>query len=414
MKKQSAILTVVIAFLIISIAAVPATASAQSTVTLTVNTQYADGNSLTGMYTILRQNGSVVATGFSPHSFNLVSGQAYTISVGDYGGSTFYEWDNGSTTRVRPITITSSTTVTALYINDANPPPSSPPPPPPPGEAELTVHTQYANANPLTGMWTTLRQGGASGTIVGTGFSPVTFTVDTGTQYTVTTSDYQQITFYQWDNGSTTRARSVNISSDTTITSLYVSPTNPPPSGVPTAQPVSASVAQNSKTGVSIALQGSDPAGQPLTYYVVSKPSKGAVSLADDNVVVYTPYDWENGSDSFTYAVHNGDQASSPATVSINITGTASKTTSRIVVITEFEDGRSHTGILTTLSQGGTTINSGFSHIHFDVNNGQNYTVTVSSGSSPFLRWQDTGSTNPSRTINISQDTAIIAIHGPP
>jgi hypothetical protein len=381
---------------------------------LTVNTQYADGATTGNMWTVLRSGGTIVGTGFSPVSFTLNSGASYTVSVGDYQDTTFHHWDNGSTTRLRPISITTATTVTAHYVSDAHPlPPTDDPEPTPPpsGTAQLTVNTRYANDNPLSGMYTTLRQGGATGTIVATGFSPATFTLDAGTQYTVTTSDYQQNTFYQWDNGSTTRARSVTISSDTTVTALYQSPTNPPPSSSePTVQPVSATVTENSKTGVAITLQGS---GSGLTYYPVTQPAKGALSLVDGNIIRYTPYDWHDGPDSFQYAAHDGIQSSAPATVSINITDTGTKTTSRLVVITVFEDGRSHTGASTTLSQGSVTINSGFSHIHYAVNNGQNYIVTMGSGNNVFVRWQDTGSIDPSRQVNISQDTAIIAVYRP-
>jgi hypothetical protein len=108
---------------------IPPPADAQSTVSLTVNTQYADGTSLTGMWTVIRQNDNIVATGFSPITFNLNSGASYTISVGDYQGTTFHHWDNDSTARVRPISITAPTTVIAYYVSDVHPLPQEDPDP---------------------------------------------------------------------------------------------------------------------------------------------------------------------------------------------------------------------------------------------------------------------------------------------
>lgn len=212
--------------------------------------------------------------------------------------------------------------------------------------------------------------------------------------------------------GTSTGWLTYDVNEDLWMTLRQTKPSGEVGNQPPVVQPVVAAVPENSASGVAIALLGSDPEAQPLTFYPVTQPAKGTLSIADDNIITYTSYDWHDGQDSFQYAAHDGEQASEPATVSITIQNTGSKTTSRIVVVTEFEDGRSTTGKFVSLAQGGTTINSGFSHVHFDVNNGQTYTVTVNS--SNFLRWEDTGSTNPARSINISQDRAIVAVYSRP
>ncbi|MGI0005942.1 MAG: hypothetical protein ACREAI_05955, partial [Nitrososphaera sp.] len=101
-----------------------------------------------------------------------------------------------------------------------------------------------------------------------------------------------------------------------------------------------------------------------------------------------------------------------PATVNISVANTATKTTSRAVVITAELNGHSATGMYTTLAQGSTVVNAGYSHVGFDVNNSQQYTLTVSNFENfLFDHWVDTGSTNPSRTVSISKDTAFLAAY---
>lgn len=87
-------------------------------------------------------------------------------------------------------------------------------------------------------------------------------------------------------------------------------------------------------------------------------------------------------------------------------------TISEAVVISVKTTNRSVTGLWTTLAQNGQTINSGGTHIAFDVNNNQQYTVTATDyGSNFFDHWQDTGSTSRSRTFSINQDTPFVAVY---
>src|SRR5437667_9641003 len=66
---------------------------------LTINTQDGNDSALSGYYTALFQNGSVVGTGFSPTVFTLNDGQIYVVQVDDYGSYHFDHWqDTGGTT----------------------------------------------------------------------------------------------------------------------------------------------------------------------------------------------------------------------------------------------------------------------------------------------------------------------------
>jgi hypothetical protein len=174
------------------------------------------------------------------------------------------------------------------------------------------------------------------------------------------------------------------------------------------------SVSVNENSSRAITLGGSDPEGQPITFHIVNPPQHGVLSLIDPATrrVTYTPYTYYNGPDSFTFVTSDGSSDSVPATVNINVANTATDTTSDIVVITEFQNGHSYTGAYVELRRNGIIINSGSSHIDFQVNNGQTYTVGVGNyQNNVFDHWKDTGSTNPVRSININRDTAVIAVY---
>jgi hypothetical protein len=178
----------------------------------------------------------------------------------------------------------------------------------------------------------------------------------------------------------------------------------------PTADNQSVTVNENSSA--TITLSGSDPEGQPLSFHIEREPAHGIASLINGSQLDYMPYSYYNGPDSFTFVASDGTVDSAPATVNINVANTASDTTSDIVMITERENGHSLEGMFVELRQGGTVVNSGNTHIDFQVNNGQTYTVTMTSFQNfVFDHWEDTGSTNPSRSININRDTAVVAVY---
>lgn len=73
-----------------------------------------------------------------------------------------------------------------------------------------------------------------------------------------------------------------------------------------------------------------DPEGDLLTFRLVKKPARGAVTMPEDgsNEFVYTPYENKTGKDSFTYvAVDAVGNTSAPATASIKISKADTKVT---------------------------------------------------------------------------------------
>ena len=88
-------------------------------------------------------------------------------------------------------------------------------------------------------------------------------------------------------------------------------------SRAPICEPVTETTATG--TAVEIALDCSDPDGDPLDLEIVDGPSKGSLGSISGDEVTYTPAAGEFGADEFTYRASDGLAESAPATVSITI-----------------------------------------------------------------------------------------------
>jgi hypothetical protein len=104
-------------------------------------------------------------------------------------------------------------------------------------------------------------------------------------------------------------------SSDITF-DLALLPSSAPTNHPPVANSQSFTVLVN--TFASIALSGSDPDSDPLTFIITSSPTHGALSGTPPNLT-YAPQGGYVGPDSFTFKVNDGTVDSAPATVSINV-----------------------------------------------------------------------------------------------
>jgi hypothetical protein len=167
---------------------------------LAVNIKDDKGNPLTGYWIDIKQGTSTVKTGYSPASFNLATG-SYTVSVADYGSYYFNKWSDGTTNREHAITIGSTGTVslTAIYATT-----QAPPPPPPPDGAPntVTVKSTDLNGNTITGMYVNVR---LNGNIIKDGFTPVTFSLDPGSEYVVVMYWCCDNEFRHYSDGTLTR-----------------------------------------------------------------------------------------------------------------------------------------------------------------------------------------------------------------
>jgi hypothetical protein len=88
-----------------------------------------------------------------------------------------------------------------------------------PLQSQLTVTSQDASGDALPGFYTTLSQ---NGSVISTGFTPATFTLNDSQTYAVTVGNYGRYAFSHWlDTGSTDSTRAVSITQDSTITAVY-------------------------------------------------------------------------------------------------------------------------------------------------------------------------------------------------
>lgn len=88
-----------------------------------------------------------------------------------------------------------------------------------PTESTLTVNSVDLSDNPINGIWTVIRS--ADGTILKTGYTPLTFTGDTGKDNKVSVANYDGKIFQHWEDGSTERTRTISLSQDTTMIASY-------------------------------------------------------------------------------------------------------------------------------------------------------------------------------------------------
>src|SRR3989449_7840517 len=107
---------------------------------------------------------------------------------------------------------------------------STTPPTTPPTTISLTVNSVDLSGNSFTGQWVQLND--SSGNTIATGFTPATFSVTSGSQYTVFAANFQNVVFNHWSDGNTNPSRAITPTQSTTLTAYYStsSTTTPPPS----------------------------------------------------------------------------------------------------------------------------------------------------------------------------------------
>ncbi|MGH9910079.1 MAG: PKD domain-containing protein, partial [Nitrososphaerales archaeon] len=151
----------------------------------------------------------------TPYSFEGVVGITRTLQAPtpqSFGGQNyqFQSWSDGGLATHTISTPSSATTYTENF-SVVTPPPTTTP--------TLTVRSQEMNGVTITGYWTVLQQGT---TTIATGFTPVTFTLNNGVQYSIGVGNYGTHYFDHWlDTGSTIQPRSISISVNTELTAVY-------------------------------------------------------------------------------------------------------------------------------------------------------------------------------------------------
>lgn len=107
-----------------AVAPAPATSTSTSTAqlksyTITVYSTDLNGSPISGLWTTVESNGSLIASGFTPISFPAVVGGTYTVCVANYSSYVFDHWADGSKSACLTISPTQDTALTALYNTGA-------------------------------------------------------------------------------------------------------------------------------------------------------------------------------------------------------------------------------------------------------------------------------------------------------
>src|SRR2546422_7420832 len=153
---------------------------------------------------------------------------------------------------------------------------STTPPTTPPTTISLTVNSVDLSGNSFTGQWVQLND--SSGNTIATGFTPATFSVTSGSQYTVFAANFQNVVFNHWSDGNTNPSRAITPTQSTTLTAYYStsSTTTPPPS--PTSPSSPTGLAATATSTSQINLSWTAPivdGGSPVTGYEIDRSTSG-------------------------------------------------------------------------------------------------------------------------------------------
>jgi hypothetical protein len=180
--------------------------------TMTIKAADLDGKPINGEWMVVRSfiNSEIVAKGFTPLNFVGLSNTTYTITESQYGGKVFDHWEQDGIIKDdsdRLIRLSSDTTFTVVYdtsrsirgftsltYTGAQ------------EEPDLTVQAQSVDGSKTLHMWTIIDPQSSN---------------DTSTTYKVYASNYKDRVFDHWEDGSTSRTRTLTIEEATTITAYY-------------------------------------------------------------------------------------------------------------------------------------------------------------------------------------------------
>jgi hypothetical protein len=171
--------------------------------TLTVNSVDLNGKAITGLWTVVKKDGTTVKTGYTPLTFTVQAGSTYEVSVGNYQNYAFDHWESGSKSSTRQVTVNTDTALTAYYSTGST-------------KVTLTIKSVGLDGSSITGLWTVISGSGSA-----TGFTPLSYTANAGSQYTITMGEYLNYKFDHWDNGSTSKSRTITPNSNTVLTAYY-------------------------------------------------------------------------------------------------------------------------------------------------------------------------------------------------
>ncbi len=283
----------------------------------------------------------------------------------------------------------------------------------------LTIESADLDGNPITGMWTTIREAD-SGDLLHSGFTPLSFTDVAGEErdYVVTIANYEERTFDHWEDDSTSdldwgAQRTISdLSEDLTITAFF-------------------------NVGNFITVESEDTAGNPITGYwtVLYDGESGDVLETGFTPVTFSidagqEYEigmGDYGDFEFDHWEDNGSTANprsvtpEPGTTALTAvyvdTSVSPPPPSDALTLTvnalAVEDDSVLNMWTVIQNQETSTTETGFTPISVEADSGTTLEVTVHDYQDiVFSHWEDTGSTDRTRTITMTDaDTEITAYY---
>jgi hypothetical protein len=150
--------------------------STTGTSQVTVNTMDTIGRTLTGYYTVLYQGGKIVDAGFSPITFTVNNNEQYTVQMDDYGICNFNSWLDTAATNSKIFSVAGDTQFTAVYDCTST-------------VSTINVQTYNSTNAQINGFYMTLSSQ-LTGRLLQTCFSPCSFQVARGQNYTLTVANF--------------------------------------------------------------------------------------------------------------------------------------------------------------------------------------------------------------------------------
>jgi uncharacterized protein (TIGR03437 family) len=251
---------------------------------ITLSASDPDGNPLTYQIQSQPTKGSL--------SGGTGSGRTYTPNANATGADSFTFRANDGALNSNTVTVN----INIIAVNDA------------PTAQNQSVSTAQNTAKAITLAGTDVEGSNLTYSIV-TGPTHGTVSGGSGAARTYTPANG-----YSGPDSFTFRSNDGSLNSNTATVSITVTAAA---NNAPTA--TGASVSTNEDTALPVNLTANDTDGNPLTYAIVSAPSKGSLSGGTGAGRTYTPNANATGSDSFTFRANDGTVNSNTATVNITI-----------------------------------------------------------------------------------------------
>lgn len=365
------------------------TTTSSSTPTVSVSSVDLSGASISGLWTTWNQGSTVLATGYTPITFDGSQGGSYVVSVANYQNYVFCHWQDGSTSADKTVSFGPSVSLVAYYSTNGSCSTA-------PAQVPVNIDSAYLNQTGFAGAFTTITTGGST---VASGPTPLSFNGLVGNSYTITISNHGTSVFDHWSQGGSSNSVAISPTSSTTLLALFRSP-------------VTLSVRSLSSSGTTLGGVTATISAAGSTLGRGSTPLSSSVMTGTLlTVSVNAPSGWV-----FSHWQDGSTASSRTVTLTQKATLTAYFTqlakTYKVTIVSSDLKGAQFTGMwLEVYNSNGKLVAEGYTSLTFTANAGAKYTVVMSNWQNYIFSHWDNGSTNPSRVITPTQATTLTAYY---